>query len=290
MKFLKKIYGYMEIFSTIDLVNQCLIDKERVNAFKKAILKLVRKGSNVLEVGIGSGVLSLIAAKAGAEKIYAIEIDPFVAKTAKKIIRENGYDSIIKIIMGDATKIKINTKEKIDIIIAETLTTGMIDEQQVNIINNLHRQKIISSQTKIIPYRIDTHVSLINADYKLYGFNFPMVKHIWKQYNNNPRLEKLSKKALLSSYCFDNLIEENFSREIKFKINRAGILNGLLLESRAWFLEKIYCTNTVAFLAPIIFPLDKTKLKKGDEITFKISYKFGEGFDKFKVIRKNKKN
>lgn len=280
----------MEIFSTIDLVNQCLIDNERVNAFKKAILELIKKNSVVLEVGVGSGVLSLIAARAGAKKVYAVEIDPFVAKTAEKIVANNGYEKVIKIMVDDATKMKIDIKEKIDVIIAETLTTGMIDEQQVNILNNLHRQKIISPETKIVPYRIDTYGCLINANYRLYGFNFPMVKHVWKQYNNNPHLKILSKKELLSSYYLNSLIKENFSKEINFQINKEGILNGLLVESNAWFSEKLYCTNTVAFLAPVIFPLEKIKAKKDEEITLKISYKFGGGFESFKAVQKNRRN
>lgn len=277
----------MEIFSTIDLVNQCLIDKERVRAFKKAILKYVKKNSVVLELGVGSGVLSLIAAKAGARRVYGVEIDPFVANTAIKNIEENGFDNIIEIITGDATRMKFNIKEKIDVVISEVLTTGMVDEQQVNIINNLHRQKIISPKTKIIPCRIDTKISLVEVNYKLYGFNFPMVRHLWRQYSNNPSFKVLSKKELVSSYYFNRPIEKKFLKEINFKIVKEGVINGLLIESFAWFLKDLYCTNTEAFLAPVIFPLEEIRAKRNQKFIFKISYTFGGGYKSFKAVIEN---
>lgn len=277
----------MEIFSTIDLVNQCLIDKERIIAFKRAIFEYVNKKSVVLEIGTGSGILSLFAAKAGAKKVYTVEVDPFIAKTAMKIIKRNDYEKTIKVFIGDASKMKFNFEYPIDIIISELLTTGMVDEQQVKVLNNLNFQKIISSKTKIIPCCFDTTVQLIKVDYNLYDFKLPMVRHLWNQYHEiNPKFEIISNKKLLNSYQFYKPIKDKFTKVINFKIKKNSVVNGLLLESKAWLTERIKCTNTIAFLAPVIFPINEKEIAKGTQTNLEISYWFGQGYQNFQAIYK----
>jgi len=48
----------------------------------------------VLDVGAGSGILSLFAAKAGAKKVYAIEASS-VADAAQKLVEKNGFSHIV---------------------------------------------------------------------------------------------------------------------------------------------------------------------------------------------------
>lgn len=48
------------------------------------------KGKIVLDVGCGTGILSMMAAKAGAKHVYAVEMSD-IADLAKLIIQENGY-------------------------------------------------------------------------------------------------------------------------------------------------------------------------------------------------------
>lgn len=51
----------------------------------------------MLDVGCGSGVLSLFAAQAGAKKVYAIEASN-MAENAKILVKANGFSSIIEVI------------------------------------------------------------------------------------------------------------------------------------------------------------------------------------------------
>ena len=50
-----------------------------------------------MDVGCGSGILSLFAAQAGAHKVYAVEASN-MAKNAKKLIEANGFSSVIEVI------------------------------------------------------------------------------------------------------------------------------------------------------------------------------------------------
>jgi predicted RNA methylase len=55
------------------------------------------KDKVVMDVGCGSGILSMFAARAGAKKVYAIEASN-MAQHAKKLTAHNGFSSVIEVI------------------------------------------------------------------------------------------------------------------------------------------------------------------------------------------------
>jgi predicted RNA methylase len=105
-----------------------LIDAKRTSAFKNAIENSVKPGDIVVDMGTGTGVLAMFAAKMGAKKVYAIENDPKNVMTLHKTFKLNGYNNIV-VIEGDVTK--INLPEKVDVIIGEMIATALIEELQV---------------------------------------------------------------------------------------------------------------------------------------------------------------
>jgi type I protein arginine methyltransferase len=80
----------------------CLYDTKRTLAFKNAIRRTVTKGDVVLELGAGSGVLSMFAADAGARKVYAVELDQVNVRSLQATVNANGYGNVIEVIHGDA--------------------------------------------------------------------------------------------------------------------------------------------------------------------------------------------
>ncbi len=81
-------------FSSLDQVGQCLMDRERSEAFDRAIRSVVQRNHTVLDAGTGSGLLALFAARAGARRVIALEYDPYIATVARANIRANGYEHI----------------------------------------------------------------------------------------------------------------------------------------------------------------------------------------------------
>lgn len=72
-----------------------LNDKQRNNAFAQAIHKRISEGyDTVLDVGTGTGLLSLYAKDAGAKKIYACEYSTVMVNIAKNVFERNDAKDI----------------------------------------------------------------------------------------------------------------------------------------------------------------------------------------------------
>ncbi|HNX29211.1 MAG TPA: 50S ribosomal protein L11 methyltransferase [Syntrophomonadaceae bacterium] len=70
----------------------------------KFIEEYVIGGETIIDAGCGSGILSIAAAKLGAKKITALEIDEVAVKIAKENIALNKLEDIIEAKAGDATE------------------------------------------------------------------------------------------------------------------------------------------------------------------------------------------
>ncbi len=66
--------------------------------------KHLRSGMRVMDVGTGSGILAIAAAKLGAEKVLGVDIDPDAVKVAAENVLKNGVDRQVRIIQGDLVK------------------------------------------------------------------------------------------------------------------------------------------------------------------------------------------
>ena len=79
--------------------------------------ELLFQNKIVLDVGCGTGILSMFAAKAGAAHVYGVDMSGIV-ESAKKIIATNGLSDKITIIRGKVEDIDLPVP-KVDIIISE---------------------------------------------------------------------------------------------------------------------------------------------------------------------------
>ena len=89
----------------------------------------VSENTKILDIGTGSGILSIAASLYGAKEIDAIDIDELAVKIAKENVMINGKEDIINVRQGDLLK---DVTEKYDVIIAN-IVADIIKELIPNI-------------------------------------------------------------------------------------------------------------------------------------------------------------
>jgi SAM-dependent methyltransferase len=80
-------------------------DARRNEAWDRALRRAIRPGMRVFEIGTGAGMLALMAARAGAEKVITCETDPVAAAVAREICDRNGYADRIDVICKPANEL-----------------------------------------------------------------------------------------------------------------------------------------------------------------------------------------
>jgi ribosomal protein L11 methyltransferase len=83
-----------------------------------AIEKYMKKGDSLIDIGCGSGILSIAAAHLGAEKVIAVDLDKLAVKVSKENVDLNGFSNIIDVRYGDLTDV---IEEKADVIVANII-------------------------------------------------------------------------------------------------------------------------------------------------------------------------
>ncbi|KAK7322617.1 hypothetical protein VNO77_26006 [Canavalia gladiata] len=84
--------NYFGSYSSFGIHREMLSDKVRMEAYGQAILKnpSLLNGAVVMDVGCGTGILSLFAAKAGASRVIAVEASAKMAAVASQVAKDNG--------------------------------------------------------------------------------------------------------------------------------------------------------------------------------------------------------
>jgi protein arginine N-methyltransferase 1 len=91
-------------------------DHSRVDAYARALEASVRPGCTVLDLGTGTGIFALVAARLGARRVYAVEPSDAIA-TAARLARANGVADRIEFIQGFSTEVTL--PERVDVIVCD---------------------------------------------------------------------------------------------------------------------------------------------------------------------------
>jgi SAM-dependent methyltransferase len=93
-----------------------LADERRVAAYLGALTAQVRPGDRVIEIGAGFGFFAMMAARAGAAHVDAVETNP-IGHIGKRIAAANGHDSQVRFHIGDA--LTFEPEHRADVVIAD---------------------------------------------------------------------------------------------------------------------------------------------------------------------------
>lgn len=110
---------YWESYAGNDIHETMLKDTVRTDAYRDFIYhnKHLFKGKTVLDIGCGTGILSMFCAKAGAAKVLAVDASAIIAKARENVFR-NGLESTVTCIHGKIEEVTLPV-DKVDIIVSE---------------------------------------------------------------------------------------------------------------------------------------------------------------------------
>ena len=124
---------YFGGYSHIGIHETMLRDAARTNAYADALLKNADfiKGKVVLDVGCGTGILCLLAAKAGAKKVIGVDMSSIIERS-KKVVKKNGYEDVITLVRGKLEEVTLPVElGEVDIIVSEWMGYGLYFENML---------------------------------------------------------------------------------------------------------------------------------------------------------------
>ena len=253
----------------------CLLDQTRTRAFARAIKRTVRTGDVVADLGAGTGILSMIAARAGASKVFAVESDARNVRTLQHTFATNRLNQI-EVVKGDATTCRL--PERVDVIICEMVATALIEELQVPAMNNAHRH--LKKGGRVVLRKMRSFVELVCSRERFYGFCFPIIRY---EYSDFPELRctPLTKKQLIGTVDFACRVKSdsvNFSKSIR--VTQTGRANALRISGETEFWDGSHFGGSFAYSYPIVLPLTKpTCVRSGQAVCINLSYRLCGGFE-----------
>ena len=123
---------YFDSYSHHGIHEEMLKDEVRTRTYQMAVLenKHLFEGKTVLDVGCGSGILSMFCAQAGAAHVYGIDCSSIIDQ-AQKIVDCNGFGDKITLIKGKVEEVELPV-DKVDIIISEWMGYFLLYESMLD--------------------------------------------------------------------------------------------------------------------------------------------------------------
>ncbi|XP_042826507.1 protein arginine N-methyltransferase 7 isoform X4 [Panthera tigris] len=164
-----------------------LHDKDRnikyYQGIRAAVSRVKDRGQKalVLDIGTGTGLLSMMAVTAGADYCYAIEVFKPMADAAVKIVEKNGFSDKIKIINKHSTEVTMGPDGdmpcRANILITELFDTELIGEGALPSYEHAHRH-LVQENCEAVPHRATVYAQLVESR-RMWSWNklFPIPVH-----------------------------------------------------------------------------------------------------------------
>jgi SAM-dependent methyltransferase len=251
-----------------------LSQTSRIRKLREAIYRVVKSDDYVIDLGTGSGILAILAAREGA-RVTAIDINQDSLRYAKAAAELNGVAENIEFVHSHF--LEYSPSEQADVVMCEMLSSIMLVEQQISA-TNYAVENLLKPSGHIIPEDVRLFVGpvqnkIIWDRFEIEGLLFPRIPQTAEP-GQSTDLADFSELAYfdLRSYIRDTKIV----RDIDFHIVQEGTIHGLqgLFESKLY--EDISLTMEDGWrdlFMPLQSPID---VKEGDIIRIRISFTAGE--------------
>jgi protein arginine N-methyltransferase 1 len=124
-------------------------DRDRTDAYTRALEHVIRPDSVVLDIGAGSGILSLLAARAGARRVFAVEPEDII-ELARAFAAANGFGDRVAFLQAVSTRVAL--PEPVDVVVSDI--RGVLPLHRLHIPSVVDaRERHLADVGRLIPSR-----------------------------------------------------------------------------------------------------------------------------------------
>src|SRR5262245_55892969 len=170
----------------------CLTDTgSRLDAYARAIARLVRPGDTVVDLGAGTGILSFLACAAGAQRVYAIEATESIGY-GELLASNGGFADRVRFIQASSSQVTL--PERADVIVADIHDTFGLQATGLGTLLDA-RERFLKPGGTLIPSRIQLLAAPVEA-HDLYR----KTVDVWQQQIQGVNLSPLRALAVNQRY------------------------------------------------------------------------------------------
>jgi ubiquinone/menaquinone biosynthesis C-methylase UbiE len=190
---------YLKPYGDIEMQRRMVSDRPRTNAFAAAINEVVQSGDVVLDVGTGTGILAMFAAKAGAQQVYAVDVTD-IAEVASELVKINGLSDQIQVIRGRASDLQLD--QTVDLIISEWLGNAAFGEGMLPAVLDA-RDRYLKPNGRMLPAKVRVMIAPLDEPF-LYNAEGP---GIWRERIHDLDFSSLQEAELLQGRTIQTQID-----------------------------------------------------------------------------------
>jgi protein arginine N-methyltransferase 1 len=259
------------MFATLAEHRQYLADEIRLNAYRKAVASVVRRGAAVLDLGAGTGIMGMLACRAGAARVYVADSTEML-EIARNSYHANGFAE--RAVFLNEHSLQVRLPEQVDVVIADQMSSFGIGAGLLECFRDA-RKRLLKPEGVLLPQALELFLAPAQGaelweavdfwSQPRAGFAFAHVRvraANLMQVGRLPVEEMLGPAQSLITFTLGEAGGEAFASECELKIGRAGLLRGLAGWFRAELAPGIDVTNSPLAEQRInrqhaFFPLDK---------------------------------
>lgn len=143
-------------------------DTERNAAYARAIAAEVEEDDFVLDIGAGSGLLSLLASRTLAQHIFACEADPTLASAARAVVEGNDLGDRITVRPKPSTALRVSWSDdlpcKADVLVTEIFDSVLLGEGVLPTLRDAH-ERLLAPGAKVVPHAATIEAVLLSCEH-----------------------------------------------------------------------------------------------------------------------------
>lgn len=256
-----------------------LSHRSRLAKFEEALRRTVREDSYVVDIGSGTGVLALMAAKAGARRVTALEVNTESVEYARKTAQENQLGDIVE--FESLHFADFIPDEKADVVICEMLSAIMLVEQQIPASRHAVQQ-ILAPDGVLLPHQVSVYVVPVECDAVRERFRVGNLQfQALPQTVDSGIVKDLSELVGLVDFDLTRIQDSvHVDTEIEFVILENGVVHGIVGMFEARLYEDIVLRMDDGW-RDLFLPLtDPKQVVKDEVLRIRVEYTPGR-YDSF---------